>query len=56
MRDISVNNECGQMALASHLKRSGLFWTVDGANAINAVRCAYLSNRFDDYWEDRAAA
>ena len=29
---------------------------VEGANAIIALRCAQLSKRFDDYWEDRAAA
>ena len=42
--------------ICSRLKRSGMFWTVDGANAIIALRCAQLSNRFEDYWEDRAAA
>ena len=43
-------------SIGSRLKRSGMFWTVDGANAIIALRCALLSNRFEDYWEDRAAA
>ena len=33
-----------------------MFWTVPGANSIIALRCAQFSNRFDDYWEDRAAA
>lgn len=42
--------------IAGRLKRSGMFWTVDGANAIIALRCAQRSNRFVDYWEDRAAA
>ena len=42
--------------IGGRLKRSGMFWTVDGANAIIALRCAQLSNRFEDYWEDRAAA
>ena len=42
--------------IGSRLKRSGMFWTVEGANAIIALRCAQLSNRFDDYWQDRAAA
>ena len=42
--------------IAGRLKRSGMFWTVDGANAIIALRCAQISNRFADYWEDRAAA
>ncbi len=41
--------------VASRLKRSGMFWTVRGANAILALRCAYLNGRFEDYWEDRQA-
>jgi len=42
--------------VASRLKRSGMFWTVRGANAILALRCSYLNGRFEDYWEDRRAA
>jgi len=42
--------------IASRLKRSGMFWSVRGANAITALRCSRLSNRFDDYWENRAHA
>jgi hypothetical protein len=41
--------------VASRLKRSGMFWTVRGANAILALRCACLNGRFEDYWEDRRA-
>ena len=37
------------------LKRSGMFWTVRGANAILALRCCHLNGRFEDYWEARAA-
>ncbi len=49
--------EAGCRALVgARLKRSGMFWTAAGANAIIALRCAQLSDRFDDYWEDRAAA
>ena len=49
--------EAGCRALVGgRLKRSGMSWTVKGANAIIALRCAQPSNRFDDYWEDRAAA
>ena len=40
--------------IASRLKRSGMFWTVRGANAIIALRCCYLNNRFEDYWESRS--
>ncbi len=42
--------------IASRLKRSGMFWSVRGANAITALRCARLSGRFDDYWDNRARA
>jgi len=42
--------------IASRLKRSGMFWTVRGANAIIALRCAYLNRRFEDYWESRLQA
>jgi len=42
--------------IASRLKRSGMFWTVRGANAIVALRCSYLNGRFEDYWEDRRVA
>ena len=33
-----------------------MHWTVDGANAILALRCSVLSGRYADYWERRAAA
>jgi hypothetical protein len=42
--------------VATRLKRSGMFWTVCGANAIIALRCCCLSRRFEDYWEARAPA
>jgi hypothetical protein len=38
------------------LKQSGMFWTVNGANAILALRCSHLNGRFEDYWEGRRAA
>lgn len=34
-------------------KRSGMFWTVRGANAIIALRCHRLSGEFENYWESR---
>lgn len=43
-------------AIGARLKRSGMFWTVRGANAITALRCCRLSGRFEDYWDDRAPA
>ncbi len=42
--------------IASRLKRSGMFWTVRGANAIIALRCCRLSNKFNDYWDARSSA
>ena len=41
--------------IGSRLKRSGMFWTVRGANAILALRCCHHNGRFEDYWEARAA-
>ncbi len=41
--------------IASRLKRSGMFWTVRGANAITALRCNRRSGQFEDYWENRHA-
>lgn len=38
------------------LKRSGMFWTVGGANAILALRCSRLNGRFEDYWAARRTA
>jgi hypothetical protein len=48
-----------KVAIGTRLKRSGMHWTVKGANAIIALRCCKLSGRFEDFWErrsDRAAA
>lgn len=42
--------------IGSRLKQSGMFWTVRGANAIIALRCCRLNNRFEDYWEARRPA
>ncbi len=38
------------------LKQSGMRWTVRGANAIIALRCAELSGRWEEFWEARAAS
>jgi len=42
--------------IGSRLKRSGMFWTVRGANSILTLRCCHLNGRFEDYWESRRAA
>lgn len=48
--------EAGCKTVIGHrLKRSGMEWSVRGANAIIALRCNLASGRFEDYWEDRAA-
>ncbi len=41
--------------VCKRLKQGGMHWTVEGANAIIALRCALESDRFDDFWERRAA-
>ena len=41
--------------IGSRLKRSGMFWTVRGANAIIALRCNRCSGEFENYWETRHA-
>ena len=43
-------------AVGARLKRAGMHWSVDGANAILALRCSILSGRFDDFWERRHIA
>jgi hypothetical protein len=42
--------------IGSRLKGSGMFWTVNAANAIIALRCCHLNGRFETYWEERSAA
>ena len=44
-----------QVPCRKRLKQGGMHWTVDGANAIIALRCALVNDRFDDFWERRAA-
>lgn len=42
--------------VGQRLKQSGMHWTVKGANSIIALRCCLFSNRWEDFWEVRAAA
>ena len=42
-------------AIGTRCKRAGMHWTVAGADAIIALRCAKLSGRFEDFWERRSA-
>lgn len=41
--------------IGQRLKQSGMEWTVRGANDIIALRCTTLSNRAEEFWEQRAA-
>ena len=41
--------------IGDRLKRSGMRWTVSGANAIIALRCCQLSGRWEEFWESRSA-
>ena len=36
-------------------QQSGIFWTVDGADAIIAPRCTLRSGKFEDYWASRSS-
>jgi len=42
--------------VGQRLKRSGMHWSINSANSIVALRCLFLGNQWDDFWEDRAAA
>ena len=44
-----------KVVIGTRLKRSGMHWTVAGADAIIALRCCKLSGRFEDFWERRSA-
>ena len=43
-----------KVLIGTRLKRSGMHWSVSGANNIIALRCSKLSGRFEDYWERRS--
>jgi excinuclease UvrABC ATPase subunit len=42
--------------VGQRLKQSGMHWSVKGANNIIALRCCFLSNRWEDFWECRASS
>jgi hypothetical protein len=50
-----VEAGCGTV-IGQRLKLSGMHWTLKGANDIIALRCCILSNRWEDYWEQRVPA
>lgn len=39
--------------IGQRLKQPGMRWSVRGANAIIALRCCILSDRFEDFWASR---
>jgi hypothetical protein len=43
-----------KVAIGTRLKRAGMHWTLAGADAIIALRCCWLSGRFDAFWERRS--
>lgn len=47
VRGATIEAGC-KTVIAARLKRSGMFWTVRGANAIIALRRSLLSRRFED--------
>ena len=50
-----VESACKSI-VGMRLKRSGMRWNVDGANAILALRCCTQSDRYEDFWAHRSAA
>ena len=42
--------------IGSRLKQSGMFWTVQDANRIIALRCCRASGKFEDFWEKAQSA
>ena len=49
-----VESGC-KTALGTRLKRSGMHWTLQGANQITALRCCILSGLYEDFWAYRTA-
>ena len=37
------------------MKCAGMRWSVDGANPVLWLRCAWLGGWLDDYWDGRIA-
>jgi hypothetical protein len=43
-----------KITVGARLKQAGMHWSLQGANAIIALRCNRLSGRFEDFWQRRA--
>ena len=50
-----IEAEC-RTVIGQRLKQFGMHWTVRGANKIIALRCCILSNRWENFLEQRASA
>ena len=37
--------------IGKRLKQSGMFWSREGAENVLALRCALMSNRWDQCWD-----
>ncbi|MXY67801.1 MAG: hypothetical protein F4Y47_04495 [Acidobacteriia bacterium] len=48
-----VESACKSI-VGMRLKRSGMHWTVDGANYILALRCCIQSDRYEDFGAHRS--
>ena len=46
--------EAGCRTVVGRLKRSGMYWTVNGANEILALRSCVLSGNYENFWAQRA--
>ena len=46
--------ESGCRTVVGRLKQSGMYWSLDGANEILALRCCVLSGNYEDFWAHRA--
>ncbi len=44
-----------RVVVGQRFKRSGMFWSEDGANHLLALRSAILSHRFDVFWSRRGS-
>jgi len=49
-----IESSC-KTVIGKRLKQAGMFWSVEGANAIIAARCCLYSKRFEQFWEDAAS-
>jgi len=44
-----------KLIVGGRLKKSGIHWSVAGANAILALRCTIKSGRYESFWERKVS-